>query len=151
VAQLENFLPVIKEMPCPPETEVEWEVLGLLENGRSQSSSYDIKNSPVATYMIKSMGFKESRRLMTLAKEFFKQADAAREGSDLAWKEGNEVRQSEEFLKGLKAAEAFLAACDRSVIETITNGVLLVFESRKEAMRGAKAQAECPVTSASQP
>jgi len=108
IAQLENFLPQIS-MTVPPENDVEEDVLSLVEKGRGQASSYDIKNSPVATYMIKSIGFSEARRLLVHAKEFF---------------------------KGTRTAEAFLAACDRTVVETITNGILQVFESRKVAMRG---------------
>ncbi len=108
VAQLENFLPYVS-MAVAPETELEWDVLSLVEKGRGQSSSYDIKNSPVATYIIKSIGFAESRRLLVHAKAFF---------------------------KGSLTAEDFLAQCDRTVLETITNGILQVFESRKVAMRG---------------
>lgn len=136
VAQLENFLPHVEIMPHPPETDLEWEVLGLLEKGRSESSSYDIKNSPVATFMIKSIGFKEASHLLVRAKEFFKRTDTARQAADEAWKVLDETRQTEEFYNCVKAAEDFLASCDRTVIETITNGVLRVFESRKAAMRG---------------
>ncbi|MCL6435599.1 MAG: hypothetical protein K6T90_15585 [Leptolyngbyaceae cyanobacterium HOT.MB2.61] len=136
VSQLENFLPKVEVMPHPPETDLEWEVLGLLEKGRSESSSYDIKNSPVATFMIKSIGFNEARRLLVQAKEFFKRADAARKAADEAWKAMDDATQTREFYNGVRAAEEFLAACDRTVIETITHGVLQVFESRKAAMRG---------------
>ena len=112
IAQLESFLPQMS-MTVAPETDIEEDVLSLVEKGRGQSSSYDIKNSPVATYLIKSVGFAESRRLLAYAKDFF---------------------------KGTLTAEAFLAACDRSVVETITNGILEVFESRKVAMRGLNAE-----------
>ena len=108
IAQLENFLPQMS-MTVAPETDIEEDVLSLVEKGRGQSSSYDIKNSPVATYLIKSVGFPETRRLLVHAKAFFKET---------------------------LTAEAFLAACDRSVVEAITNGILEVFESRKVAMRG---------------
>jgi hypothetical protein len=107
-AQLENFLPNI-EMKIPPATPLEWEVLGLLEKGRRQSSSYDVKNSPVATFIIKTIGFAEARRLLSDAKHLF---------------------------MGELEPEAFLARCDRAVVHTITDGVLQVFESRKAAMRG---------------
>ncbi|PSB33421.1 hypothetical protein [Stenomitos frigidus] len=108
MAQLENFLPQLS-MTVAPETDIEEDVLSLVEKGRGQSSSYDIKNSPVATYLIKSVGFPETRRLLVHAKEFFKET---------------------------LTPEAFLAMCDRAVVETITNGILEVFESRKIAMRG---------------
>lgn len=115
VAQLENFLPYVDVMPFPPETDLEWEVLGLLEKGRGQASSYDIKNSPVATFIIKSIGFDAARRLLLQAKEFF---------------------------KGSLAAEDFLALCDRHVIHTITEGVIQVFESRKIAMGGVNLESK---------
>jgi len=110
-AQLENFLPTVDVMPYPPETDLEWEVLSLLEKGRSQSSSYDIKNSPVATYLIKSLGFKAARELLKEAKAFF---------------------------KGDLTAEEFLQHCDRTVLEPIVSGVAKVFESRREAVQRAR-------------
>jgi hypothetical protein len=108
-SQLENFLPNVSAMPYPPETDLEWEVLALLEKGRSQSSIYDIKNSPVTTFIIKSIGFDEARHLMVQAKAFFNEKISP---------------------------ETFLEACDRTAVETITNGILQVFESRKIALRG---------------
>jgi hypothetical protein len=105
-AQLENFLPsVIKTVP--PANAMEQEVLDLLEKGRSKSSTYDVKNSPVATYIIKSIGFAEARRLIVQAKEFFKRN---------------------------LTAEEFLRLCDRTTVDAITKAVLQVFENRKIAM-----------------
>jgi hypothetical protein len=86
---------------------MEQEVLDLLEKGRSKSSTYDVKNSPVATYIIKSIGFAEARRLIVQAKEFFKRN---------------------------LTAEEFLAVCDRTIVDAITKAVLQVFENRKIAM-----------------
>lgn len=106
IYQLENYLPDIAQ-EFRPDTEIEQEVLNLLENGRSRDSRYDIKNSPVATFMIKSIGFPESRQLLALAKDFF---------------------------KGNLSAEEFLASCDTKVMQSITNGVSQLFESRKEAL-----------------
>jgi hypothetical protein len=107
-AQLENFLPKISAV-VPPETPLEQEVLDLLERGRSSDSTYDVKNSPVATYIIKSLGFSESRALLMQAKEYF---------------------------KGNLSGEEFLALCDRNAVDVITKAVLQVFESRKAAMAG---------------
>jgi hypothetical protein len=107
-AQLETYLPRVEVMPFPPETDLEWEVLGLLEKGRGQASSYDIKNSPVATFIIKSIGFEAAQQLLLAAKEFF---------------------------KGTLPSEEFLALCDRQVIQVITDGVLKVFESRQTALK----------------
>lgn len=108
VAQLENFLPNIP-ISIPPGNAIEQEVLELLEKGRSKSSTYDVKNSPVATYIIKSVGFQEAQRLLVQAKEFFK--------------------------KNI-GPEDFLQACDRHLVDTIIQAVLQVFESRKIAMSG---------------
>lgn len=114
VAQLENFLPNITT-GNPTTNALEQEVLELLEKGRSKSSSYDVKNSPVATYLIKSIGFGEARRLLLQAKEFFKRSITA---------------------------EEFLASCDPDVVDTIVRAVLQVFESRKAAMAGHSLQAK---------
>ncbi|MDX2244276.1 MAG: hypothetical protein NW224_26685 [Leptolyngbyaceae cyanobacterium bins.302] len=114
IAQLENFLPNIP-ITIPPANPLEQEVLELLEKGRSRSSSYDVKNSPVATYIIKSIGFPEARRLLLQAKEFFKRS---------------------------LTAEEFLAACDPYLVDMIVRAVLQVFESRKTAMAGLPIQAK---------
>lgn len=108
IAQLENFLPHIA-LPCSTQNALEQEVLELLEKGRTKSSTYDVKNSPVATYIIKSVGFQDARLLLLQAKEFFQKS---------------------------LSAEEFLAACDRNVVESIIRAVLQVFESRKTAMAG---------------
>lgn len=107
-AQLENFLPNIA-VRIPPETALEQEVLELLEKGRSKSSSYDVKNSPTATYIIKSIGFSAARHSIIQAKEFFNQKISA---------------------------EKFLASCDRTVVDAIVRAVLQVFENRQAAMAG---------------
>lgn len=106
VAQLESYLPNIPMM-LPPESPLEQEVMEILEKGRSKSSTYDVKNSPTATYIIKAVGFPEARRLLLKAKDFF---------------------------KGNLSSEEFLAACDRTIVETIAKGVMQVLESRKQAM-----------------
>ncbi len=106
IARLENFLPTVPH-PVSPTTPLEQEVLNLLEMGRSKASSYDVKNSPVATYMIKSLGFSESQRLLMQAKDYFKQS-----------------------LSG----EEFLNQCDRTVVNSIVQAVLKVFERRIAAI-----------------
>jgi len=114
-AQLENFLPTVAD-PVMPTTPLEQEVLELLEKGRSKSSSYDVKNSPVATYMIKSLGFSESQRLLGYAKEYFKPKLADKSKSS-----------------GL-SGEEFLSHCDRTVVKGIVQAVLKVFERRIAAI-----------------
>ncbi|HEY9752399.1 MAG TPA: hypothetical protein V6C46_05585, partial [Coleofasciculaceae cyanobacterium] len=68
----------------------------------------DTKNSPVTTFIIKSIGFTEANRLLVKAKAFF---------------------------QGALSAEDFLESCDRSILEPITNGVIQVFKSRQAALR----------------
>jgi len=107
LVQLEHYLPSVTA-PYPLQTNLEREVLELLEKGRGQASSYDTKNSPVTTFIIKSIGFTEANRLLVKAKAFF---------------------------QGALSAEDFLGSCDRSILEPITNGVVQVFKSRQVALR----------------
>jgi hypothetical protein len=105
---LEDFLPhtqITKNL----ETELEAEVLELLRKGRSQDSSYDVKNSPIATFIVNSMGFASVRHLTKRAKDFF--ADKI-------------------------SAEEFLGECDPVAIGTIVRGVEQLFERRASALRG---------------
>jgi len=119
VTQLENFLPTVA-FTCSPETPIEWEVWNLLEKGRGQASSYDIKNSPVTAYIVKSIGFAKARQLLTQARSFFNQS---------------------------VTPEAFLISCDREVVEAIKNGILQVFERRKVTLRGQSANTLTPLNS----
>lgn len=105
---LEQFLPEIKEA-YPSEIGMEREVLEVLAKGRNQESPYDIKNSPLSTFIIKSVGFSEMGRLLLLTKEFFAEN---------------------------MSAEDFLSHCDANVIDTIISGVAKLFESRTTALRG---------------
>lgn len=102
-AQLEQFLPIIP-VSHPPASKTERQVLELLEKGRSLDSSYDVKNSPTATFVVKLLGFGKVRELLTKAKMFFK-----------------------EELSG----EEFLDSCDSEVVRIVTDGVIQLFESRK--------------------
>ncbi|TYQ23620.1 hypothetical protein [Pseudanabaena sp. UWO310] len=106
VIGLEQFLPEI-DTPHQPSTPIEAEVLELLDKGRTVDSSYDVKNSPVATFMVKSLGFSEMQRMLLLSKEFF---------------------------KGNFTSEELIASCDPYVMSTIKGAVLQLFESRKAAL-----------------
>jgi len=99
---LEDFLPDIQNLK-KPETELENEVLSLLSKGRNQESPYDLKNSPIATFIVKSIGFGEMLHLIEVAKEFF---------------------------IGKISAYTFLSKCDPDIVRTITLGVRQLFESR---------------------
>lgn len=107
---LEQFLPDIP-IAYPPETTLESEVLDLLSKGRTRDSAYDIKNSPIATFVIKSIGFASAKHL---------------------------IQRSKEFFAGHITAEEFLAECDPQVVKTVTDGVWQLFESRKLTLRVVK-------------
>jgi len=108
-AQLEDFIPDI-QTKHPPQTDLEREVLTLLSRGRTQNAAYDIKHSPLATFMVKLVGFEEIRRQRQRAQEFFQET---------------------------RSAEDFLAGCDPQLIEAIATGVLQLFDSRKSALIGS--------------
>ncbi len=105
--QLVSFLPEI-ENQFPPQNEIEREVLNLLENGRAQRSDRDLDNSPLATLIVKTIGF-----------------DAVREQCDRA----------KAFFQGQLTTEDFVAHFPASVKEIVINAVLKLFESRSEAVR----------------
>ncbi|MEG4324975.1 hypothetical protein QUB37_14095 [Microcoleus sp. AT3-A2] len=107
---LEDYLPN-KQIAYPLDTQLEKEVLNLLAIGRNQESPYDIKNSPVATFIIKSIGFAETENFLKKAQEFF---------------------------AGHISSEEFLSYCSPDVIETISSGVMKLFDSRKTALGKVK-------------
>jgi hypothetical protein len=104
---LAQFLPDVL-ITQEPATTLQTEVLDLLIQGRNQESVYDLKNSPVATYIIKSIGFSSVGHLLKQAKAFFAGAISATE-----------------FLRELKS----------EVLSTIINAVEQVFANRIEALR----------------
>ncbi len=106
VVGVEQFLPEVVD-PCEPTNALEKEVLKLLDKGRTVDSSYDVKNSPVATFMVKSLGFDEMQRMLKLAKDFF---------------------------KGTLTAEELIASCDPHVMAMIKNAVLCLFDIRKQTL-----------------
>ncbi|HEY9651228.1 MAG TPA: hypothetical protein V6C95_11240 [Coleofasciculaceae cyanobacterium] len=99
---LEDFLPTIST-PKEPGNELERVVLELLSEGRNQDSPYDLKNSPIATFIVKSIGFNEMKRLIDVAKNFF---------------------------TGKISPSEFLCECDPDVVNAITVGVRKLFECR---------------------
>ncbi|WP_341736897.1 hypothetical protein [Microcoleus sp. CAWBG640] len=103
---LEDYLPD-KQIAYPLESQLEEEVLDLLAKGRHQESRYDIKNSPVATFIIKSIGFAETENFLKKAHDFF---------------------------AGHILYEELLSYCDAEVIDTIASGVMKLFDSRKIAL-----------------
>ncbi|MEG4574377.1 hypothetical protein QUA56_17035 [Microcoleus sp. N3A4] len=107
---LEDYLPN-RQIAYPLESQLQKEVLDLLAIGRNQESPYDIKNSPVATFIIKSIGFAETENFLKKAQEFF---------------------------AGHISSEEFLSYCAPDVIETIASGVMKLFDSRKMALGKVK-------------
>jgi len=103
---LEQLLPKVPQ-PCLPKTDLEAEVLNLLEHGLARSTSYDLKNSPLATFIAKSLGFAEVRRLLVKAREFF---------------------------QGVITAENFLAECSPALVRVVTEVILKIFENRKAVL-----------------
>jgi hypothetical protein len=106
-AQLETFLPVVQK-PFEPESQLEREVLALLETGRTLESDYDVKHSPVATFVVRSIGFAGSKDLLEQARAFF----------------NHQV-----------TGEQFLQACDPGIVDAIVSGACQVFEIRRQAIR----------------
>ena len=107
---LEDYLPN-KQIGYPLESQLQREVLNLLAIGRNQESPYDIKNSPVATFIIKSIGFSETENFLKKAQDFF---------------------------AGHISSEEFLSYCSPDVIDTISSGVMKLFDSRKTALGKVK-------------
>ena len=107
---LEDYLPN-RQIAYPLESQLQREVLDLLEIGRNQESRYDIKNSPVSTFIIKSIGFAETENFLKKAQDFF---------------------------AGHISSEEFLSYCSPDVIETISSGVMKLFDSRKAALGKVK-------------
>ena len=104
---LEDYLPN-RHIAYPLENQLQKQVLDLLEIGRNQESPYDIKNSPVSTFIIKSIGFAET---------------------------DNFLKKAHDFFAGHIASEELLSYCDAEVIDTIELGVVKLFDSRKTALR----------------
>jgi hypothetical protein len=105
---LADFLPDVPD-PYQPRTALEWEVFNLLEKGRTKISPYDLKNSPLATFIVKSIGFDETVRQCDRAKEFFNHNCGA---------------------------EDLIAGCDPKIIEAIVKSTATLLESRKSALSG---------------
>jgi hypothetical protein len=106
VIGMEQFLPVVTN-PVVPSTEIEIEVLSLLELGRTFDSDYDVKNSPIATFMAKTMGLNAMKELLGNARLFF---------------------------KGELSSEALLDSCPKELIDSIVASILKLFEARRNAL-----------------
>lgn len=103
VGRLKDSFPHVPN-PYQPTLAVEREVLDLLEIGRWKSSNYDIRNSPLTTFVVKYIGFNEIRRLR---------------------------ERSQAFFQGTISSEDYLASCNSELTRIITNGVLKLLENRQ--------------------
>ncbi|TAE93420.1 MAG: hypothetical protein EAZ79_27660 [Oscillatoriales cyanobacterium] len=105
--RLESFFPEI-DKPHQPQTALETEVFNLLENGRAKSTSNtDLENSPLATFMVKIVGFDEMRYQCDRAKELF---------------------------RANLAADDFITDFNPIVTEIVVDSILKLFESRKSTI-----------------
>jgi hypothetical protein len=97
------------QMPNPhqPKTDIEKEVLYLLEIGRSNGATYDLKTSPLTTFVVKYIGFDEIRRLR---------------------------ERSQAFFQGTISSEEFLASCNADLTGIIVNEVINLLDNRKAAL-----------------
>lgn len=94
--------------PCyHPETAIEQETMELLSVGRTQVSEFDIRNSPLATFLVKCLGFEAVVKLVDVAKEFFQDKITA---------------------------DQFLDRCDDKILKDVTSAILKEFESRTSAL-----------------
>ncbi|MDC0833552.1 hypothetical protein CKA32_002336 [Geitlerinema sp. FC II] len=104
---LEQYLPPIS-IEHPPRTALEAEVLALLSKGRTRESAYDLKNSPVATFIIRAVGFECVTDLLVAAKEF------------LAGKLPSEAFLQHKLLRNSQV----------DIVETLSRGVVRLAQSR---------------------
>ena len=107
VGRLVDFLPAYIPNAYQPQTDIENEVLDLLEKGRSQESNYDIKDSPLATFIVKSIGFEQITNLLEQGKEFFQRNIS-----------------NDEFLDN----------CNADLLNSITNAIGQLMDNRKAAL-----------------
>ncbi|OZH53117.1 hypothetical protein AFK68_19835 [Hydrocoleum sp. CS-953] len=109
-AHLEDFLPDIHN-PYQPQNNLQREVLTLLADGRSQNAVYDMRNSPLSTFMVKYIGFDEVKK---------------------------QRKRTNDFCQKKISAEEFIDGCNQNLVKTVIEGILELFESRKQAIGGVK-------------
>lgn len=90
--------------PHQSQTEIEKEVLELLETGRSQNITYDLKTSPLTTFVARYIGFDSIRQIR---------------------------ERSQEFFQGNISSEDFLSSCNTDLTRIIINEIKTIFENRQ--------------------
>jgi hypothetical protein len=78
-----------------------------LEKGRDNDATYDLKTSPLTTFVVQYIGFDGIRRLH---------------------------ERSQEFFQGIISSEDFLASCNADMTRIIINEVIKLLENRKAAL-----------------
>jgi len=101
-----------------PPSAIESETLQLLAVGRTQSSEFDIRNSPLSTFLVVSLGFEKVVRLVDVSKSFF---------------------------QGKISADEFLEHCDPKIIKDVTTAILKEFESRTSALLEIQTTPDSPL------
>ena len=101
-----SFLPKIDNQVVL-EGDDEIEVLSLLEEGRHLNTTYDLKNSPIAAFMLKSVGFEKMKQLL---------------------------KESKAFFNGELTAEDLITKCPPDIIDSINKAILTLFDERKKAL-----------------
>ncbi|MEY4662664.1 MAG: hypothetical protein RLZZ239_1137 [Pseudomonadota bacterium] len=103
--QLENYLPTVKS-PYKPASTIEETVMDILETGRSEDSIHDARHSPVASYLVKSLGMQACMHLLEQSRLYF--ADKL-------------------------SPEELIASADSTVIQGLEHAVYSVFHHHAQA------------------
>lgn len=93
--------------PHQPTNYLEKEVLTLLEVGRSNDISYDLKTSPLTAFIVNFLGFNEVKKIRERAQAFF---------------------------QGAISSEEFLVICNSDLIRIIAHEVQKLLENRQAAL-----------------
>lgn len=117
-AHLEDFLPEIYN-PYPCKNNLEDEVLNLFAEGRFKNKNYDMVNSPLSnirnsrltTFIVRYVGFSEIKKQRNITNNFCKRNISA---------------------------EEFIDSCNQNLVKIIIDGILDLFDSRKQAISGVK-------------
>ncbi|NJN75832.1 MAG: hypothetical protein HC796_05970 [Synechococcaceae cyanobacterium RL_1_2] len=82
--------------------------MSLLELGREATSDYDLKNSPLATYMLKYLGFEAISKDLAAAENFF---------------------------QGKIDGEEFLAQCPSELVQIISDCIFKLFTETQKVLQ----------------
>lgn len=107
LSRLVDFLPPTPPEYYPPKNPLEEEVLHLLEVGRTQNFTYDLKESPLATLIVKTLGFDKVEQLRQQANDFF---------------------------EGKLSGEELLKLYNHDLLGTITTAIAQLMDQRKQAL-----------------